>query len=152
VPKIDIDRATVRIGSSYPAAFQAAVQGREKRVLGTLAGLTQFGVNITRLKPGAASSQRHWHEKEDEFVYVLEGELVLIDDAGEALLRPGDVAGFKAGEPNGHHLVNKSSRDAVYLEIGTRATVDRVHYPDIDLVNEKDVRGGRFQHKSGESY
>jgi uncharacterized cupin superfamily protein len=152
VPKIDISRATVRTGSSYPAAFQHAVQGREKRALGTLAGLTQFGVNITRLKPKAASALRHWHEIEDEFVYVLEGELVLIDDGGETVMKPGDAAGFKAGEPNGHHLVNKSNSDAVYLEIGTRAPVERAHYPDIDLVHEKDVRGGQFKHRSGEPY
>jgi uncharacterized cupin superfamily protein len=152
VPKIDIDRATVRIGSSYPAAFKQAVQGREKRALGTLAGLTQFGVNITRLKPGAASALRHWHESEDEFVYVLEGELILIDDDGETVMKAGDAAGFKAGEPNGHHLVNKSNGDAVYLEIGTRAPVGRAHYPDIDLVCETDERGWQFKHKSGEPY
>jgi uncharacterized cupin superfamily protein len=94
--------------------------------------LTQFGVNLTRLKPGTAFALRHWHHNEDEFVYILEGELVLIEDDGEVLLRPGDAAGFKAGVPNGHHLINKSQRDAVYLEIGTRAPSDRAQYPDVD--------------------
>jgi uncharacterized cupin superfamily protein len=126
--------------------------GREKAALGNVAGLTQFGVNLTRLKPGAASALRHWHENEDEFVYVIEGELVLIEDGGETVLRPGDCAGFKAGVPNGHHLVNKSQRDAVYLEIGTRAAAERGHYPDVDLVFERDARGMRFLHRSGEPY
>jgi uncharacterized cupin superfamily protein len=104
------------------------------------------------LKPGAASALRHWHEAEDEFVYVLEGELVLIEDDGEHVLKPGDCAGFKAGVPNGHQLVNKSQRDAVYLEIGTRAAAERAHYPDCDLVLERDARGMRFLHRSGEPY
>jgi uncharacterized cupin superfamily protein len=95
---------------------------------------------------------RHWHENEDEFVYVLEGEIVLIEDAGETVLGPGDCAGFKAGVANGHHLINKSHGDAVYLEIGTRAAVERAHYPDADLVAERDEHGMRFLHKSGEPY
>ena len=115
-------------------------------------GSTQFGVNLTRLKPGAASALRHWHEQEDEFIYVLEGELVLVEDDGEMLLKPGDCAGFKAGVANGHQLVNKSQRDAVYLEIGTRAAAERGHYPDVDLVLERDEHGMRFLHKSGEPY
>src|SRR6476619_6306325 len=118
MPKIDMSKVVVRTGSIYPQEFQSVVAGREKRALGNAAGLTQFGVNLTRLKPGAASALRHWHEQEDEFVYVLEGELVLIEDGGETLLKPGDCAGFKAGVSNGHHLVNKSQRDALYLEIG----------------------------------
>ena len=108
MPKIDIAKAVVRTTSAYPAEFQSAVHGREKAALGNLAGLSQFGVNLTRLKPGAASALRHWHENEDEFVYVLEGELVLVEDDGETILRRGDAAGFKAGIANGHHLVNKS--------------------------------------------
>ncbi len=126
--------------------------GREKAALGNVAGLTQFGVNLTRLKPGAASALRHWHEQEDEFIYVLEGELVLVEDGGETLLGPGDCAGFKAGVSNGHQLVNKSQRDARYLEIGTRAATERAHYPDVDLVLERDENGARFLHKSGEPY
>jgi uncharacterized cupin superfamily protein len=152
MPKIDISKITARVGSSYPQAFKAPIVGREKYALGDVAGLTQFGVNLTRLKPGAASSLRHWHENEDEFIFVLEGEMVLIEDGGETLLRPGDAAGFKAGVANGHQLVNKSAHEALYLEIGTRAPTERAHYPDVDLAGEKDERGFRFAKKSGEPY
>ena len=106
MPKIDIAKAEVRTKGVYPQPHRSVTDGREKAALGNVAGLTQFGVNLTRLKPGAASALRHWHEQEDEFIYVLEGELVLIEDNGETLLRPGDCAGFKAGVPNGHQLVN----------------------------------------------
>ncbi len=152
MPKIDIGKATVRTKGIYPQPWRGVTNGREKTVLGEVAGLTQFGVNLTRLKPGAASALRHWHELEDEFVFVLEGELVLIEDDGESVLRPGDAAGFKAGVANGHHLVNKSERDALYLEIGTRARRERAHYPDVDLVYDKDENAGRFSRKSGEPY
>jgi uncharacterized cupin superfamily protein len=152
MPKIDISKITPRFGSSYPQPFKAAVEGREKYALGHAVGLTQFGVNLTRLKPGAASALRHWHESEDELIFVLEGEIVLIEDGGESLLRPGDAAGFKAGVANGHQLVNKTAREALYLEIGTRAASERAHYPDDDLVGEKDERGFRFTKKSGEPY
>jgi uncharacterized cupin superfamily protein len=152
MPKIDIAQAEVRTKGVYPLPYRSVTDGREKAALGNVAGLTQFGVNLTRLKPGAASALRHWHEQEDEFVYVLEGELVLIEDDGEMPLKPGDCAGFKAGVPNGHQLVNKSQRDVVYLEIGTRAANERAHYPDVDLVLERDARGMRFLHKSGEPY
>jgi uncharacterized cupin superfamily protein len=152
MPKIDIANATVRTKGVYPQQWRSITDGREKTVLGDLAGLTQFGVNLTRLRPGAASSLRHWHEQEDEFIYVLEGEITLIEEGGATLLRPGDAAGFKAGVGNGHHLINKSQRDALYLEIGTRAKHERAHYPDVDLVGEKDERGFRFSHRSGEPY
>jgi uncharacterized cupin superfamily protein len=152
MPKIDISKAVVRTKGVYPQPHNSITDGREKAALGNVAGLTQFGVNLTRLKPGAASALRHWHEQEDEFVYVLEGELVLIEDGGETVLKPGDCAGFKAGVSNGHHLVNKSQRDALYLEIGTRAAAERGHYPDVDLVFERDQNGMRFLHKSGEPY
>ena len=132
MPKIDIAKATVRTTTVYPPEFQHVVRGREKTVLGDVVCLTQFGVNLTRLKPGTAFALRHWHHNEDEFVYILEGGLVLIEDDGEVLLRPGDAAGFKTGVPNGHHLINKSQRDAVYLEIGTRAPSDRAQSPDVD--------------------
>ena len=152
MPKIDISQITPRLGSGYPAPFKDVVAGREKYALGNAVGLTQFGVNLTRLKPGAASSVRHWHENEDELVFVLEGEIVLVEDAGETVLRPGDAAGFKAGVANGHQLVNKSARDALYLEIGTRAPTERAHYPDDDLLAEKDERGFRYLKRSGEPY
>jgi len=152
MPKIDIAKITPRVGSSYPASFKAPIVGREKYALGDAVGLSQFGVNLTRLKPGAASSLRHWHENEDELIFVLEGEIVLIEDAGETLLRPGDAAGFKAGVANGHQLVNKTAHDALYLEVGTRAPTERSHYPDVDLAGENDGRGYRFTKKSGEPY
>jgi uncharacterized cupin superfamily protein len=152
MPKIDIAKAVVRTKGVYPQPYTSITDGREKAALGNVAGLTQFGVNLTRLKPGAASALRHWHEQEDEFVHVLEGELVLIEDDGETVLKPGDCAGFKAGVSNGHHLVNKSQSDALYLEIGTRAAAERGLYPDVDLVFERDQNGMRFLHRSGEPY
>jgi uncharacterized cupin superfamily protein len=152
MPRIDIAKVAVRTTTIYPPPHDRVTAGREKAALGNAAGLTQFGVNLTRLKPGAASALRHWHEQEDEFVYVIEGELVLIEDGGETVLRPGDCAGFKAGVPNGHHLVNKSQRDALYLEIGTRAAAERAQYPDVDLVFERDQNGMRILHRSGEPY
>jgi uncharacterized cupin superfamily protein len=103
------------------------VEGRSRKRLGRAAGLTHFGVNICTLKPGAASSQRHWHENEDEFVYVLEGEVVLREDGGETVLKPGDAAAWKAGVPNGHCLINRSDRNAVFIEVGTRASTERAH-------------------------
>ena len=152
MPKIDIASLQSDESSGYPEPFRQAVRGRQRKRLGNAVGLDQFGVNLTTLKPGAWSAQRHWHEAEDELIYLLEGEVVLCEDGGETVLRPGDAAGWKADTRNGHCLVNRSPRDAVYLEIGTRAKVDRVEYPDIDLVNQKDERGVRFLHKSGEPY
>src|SRR5215471_2226948 len=152
MPKIEVAKATVRTKGVYPQPYAGVTNGREKAALGNVAGLTQFGVNLTRLKPGAASALRHWHENEDEFVYVLEGEIVLIEDGGETLLRPGDAAGFKSGVANGHQLVNKSAREALYLEVGTRAPTERSHYPDVDLAGQNDGRGYRFTKKSGEPY
>lgn len=122
-----------RSGTIYPAEHAGVVTGRHKRVLGDRFGLDQFGVNLTTLAPGAWSSQRHWHEREDEFVFVLEGEVVLVDDDGEHTLQPGDCAGFKAGCPNGHVLKNKSSQPATYIEIGTRSASESVTYSDIDM-------------------
>ena len=152
MPKIDISRVPVRTGSMYPAPFKPAHEGRRKQPLGDAAGIDQFGVNLTRISPGSASALRHWHENEDEFVYMLEGELVLVENEGETVLRPGDAAGFKAGVPNGHHLVNRSDREAVYLEIGTRAPRERAHYPDVDLAVEREGKTYKATHKSGEPY
>jgi uncharacterized cupin superfamily protein len=128
------------------------VAGRERKRLGNAVGLDQFGVNLTTLRPGAASALRHWHEQEDELVFVLEGEVVLVGDDGKTVLKPGDAAGFKANDGVGHHLVNKSNRDAVYLEIGTRSKFERVHYPDADLMVVRDDMGARYTHKDGEPY
>jgi uncharacterized cupin superfamily protein len=152
MPKIDIAKLPIDGRSSYPAPFDRLVAGRERKRLGRAAGLDQLGVNLTRLKPGAASSLRHWHEKEDELVYILEGQVVLIEDDGETLLKPGDAAGFKANNPNGHHLINKSDRDAVYLEIGTRSKHERAEYSDVDLMVASDERGARYTRKNGDPY
>ncbi len=152
MPKIDIATLPLATGTNYPPPFDALVAGRERKRLGNAIGLTQFGVNLTRLKPGAASALRHWHHNEDEFVYMLEGEVVLVENEGETVLRPGDAAGFKAGVENGHHLVNRSDRDAVYLEIGTRAASEKAEYPDIDCVFERDGQNSIFRRRSGEAY
>ncbi len=152
MPKIDIAKLRVYDGTNYPEPFRKVVAGRSRKRLGDAAGLDQFGVNLTTLKPGAASALRHWHEKEDEFVYILEGEVVLIEDGGETVLKAGDAAGFKASSRNGHHLVNRSSGDVVYLEIGTRAKRERAEYPDVDLVVIGDEQGERYTHKDGTPY
>jgi uncharacterized cupin superfamily protein len=134
VKKIDLAAAPRSQGSRYPAPFDRPCALRVRNALGDVAGLTQFGVNLLRLPPGVWSSQRHWHSREDEFVWVLEGEVVLITDRGEELLRAGDCAGFKAGVADGHHLQNRSNREALLLEVGTRCPAeDDVDYPDIDL-------------------
>ena len=150
MPKIDIAKVPAERITSYPKEFAATVSGRLKQKIGDAAGLTQFGVNITRIEPGAASALRHWHEQEDELILMLEGELVLQENDGETLLTAGDAAGFKAGSGIAHCLVNRTGRDAVYLEIGTRAERERVHYPDVDFMLERDDTGRRFFRKSGE--
>jgi uncharacterized cupin superfamily protein len=139
-----------RRGTIYPAGFAAGFEGRIKRALGNAGGLTQFGVNLTTLEPGAMSAHRHWHAKEDEFIYVLEGELVLVTDAGKEVLRAGMAACFPAGEPNGHQLVNKSAHPATYLEIGTRSPDEDAEYPDIDLRLRRRDGINAFTRKSGE--
>jgi uncharacterized cupin superfamily protein len=127
------------VGTTYPSPFDEPCRTRVRTRLGNAAGLTQFGVNLLRLPPGAWSSQRHWHVGEDEFVYVLSGEVVLVTDAGEEVLRAGDAAGFQAGDQNGHCLQNRSASDARVLEIGSRvAGGDSAYYADIDMV----ARGG----------
>jgi uncharacterized cupin superfamily protein len=152
MPKVDIEALSIDTRTGYPPPFDRVVYGRERKRLGIAAGLDQFGVNLTTLRPGAASALRHWHEKEDEFVYVLEGEIVLIEDGGETVLKPGDAAGFKANSGNGHHLMNRTTSDAVYLEIGTRSKVERVEYPDVDLRVVRDDKGFRYIHKNGDPY
>ena len=152
MPRIDIASVKTEVSTGYPEPYRAAVAGRVRQRLGNVVGLDQFGVNLTRLKPGAQSSQRHWHAAEDELVFLLEGTLVLCEDEGETILRAGDAAGFKAGVRNGHCLVNRSTQDAVYLEIGTRASREQAEYPDIDLRFRKDENGVSYMHKSGEPY
>jgi uncharacterized cupin superfamily protein len=147
-----LDPATVapRVGSTYPAPYDEPCRGRHKLALGDELGLTKYGVNQVSMPPGAWSSQRHWHSHEDEFVYVLQGELTLVTDDGEQVLGPGMAAGFPAGKADGHHLVNKTERIAVYLEVGDRSDDDETHYPDIDLSLPKDGPG--FTRKNGEPY
>jgi uncharacterized cupin superfamily protein len=151
-PSLDPAGVKPRLGSIYPSPFGEKLAGREKRTLGDPLGLSQFGVNLVTLAPGSWSSQRHWHEKEDEFIYVLEGEVTLITDAGEMLLGPGMAAGFPSGKSHGHHLINKTGMPAHYLEVGTRSAMEVAHYSDVDMVARKE--GGRFvfTHKNGEPY
>jgi uncharacterized cupin superfamily protein len=147
--KIDRAAAPTRVGSGYPPPYDAPCRDRSRLRLGAAAGLTQFGVNVLRLSPGTWSSQRHWHSKEDEFLYVLEGEVVLITNAGEERLVAGDSAGFRAGDPDGHHLQNRSDRTALVLEVGTSADAsDVTEYPDIDL---RALPGG-YVHRDGTPY
>jgi uncharacterized cupin superfamily protein len=150
MPKIDMKSVPERRGSTYPAPFHEMAKERIKQALGNAGGLTDFGVNLTRLPPGAWSSQRHWHSREDEFVYLISGELTLITDAGEEPLRAGDCAAFPKNTPDGHHLVNKGRETAVYLEIGTRTADDFCSYPDIDMQIDKTV--GWYAHKDGTLY
>ena len=151
MPKIDIEAAPRRDGTRYPPPFDAPCQGRRRTKLGDAAGLTQFGVNLQRLPAGQWTSQRHWHTAEDEFVWVVEGEVVLVTEAGEQVLHAGDCAGFKAGEPDGHHLQNRSNREAVLLEVGSRRPdEDAVAYTDIDL--RIDAGDARYRRLDGTPY
>ncbi len=152
-PALDPAAVEVRTGSSYPEPWRSSCGAREKQALGDALGLTAYGVNLVRLPPGAESSQRHWHSHEDEFVYVLEGELTLITDAGEQVLGPGMTAGFSAGKTDGHHMINRSAAWAVYLEVGNRSPDDECSYPDIDLFLTATRDGKRsFTRKNGEPY
>jgi uncharacterized cupin superfamily protein len=149
--KIEVDAAPEVRGSRYPAPYDIPCTGRVRRVLGDTAGLTQFGVNLTRLPAAGWSSQRHWHTVEDEFIFIVEGTVVLVTDSGEETLRAGDCAGFKAGTPDGHHLQNRSNLDALILEVGTRRPdEDEAFYSDIDLHALKGRAG--YAHKNGEAY
>jgi uncharacterized cupin superfamily protein len=150
MPKIDWNKVQMKVGTGYPAPFHEPCVARVRQRLADAAGLTQFGVHLTRIPAGAWSSQRHWHTQEDEFVYVLEGELTLVTDAGEEVLKAGDCAGFKAGDRNGHHLQNRTGKDAVYLDIGSRLKTDEATYPGIDLKYKRATDS--FTHVDGEPY
>jgi len=149
--KIDVGKVPVVKGTRYPAPHDVPCRERENTAVGLAAGLTQFGVNLTRLKPGVWSSQRHWHAKEDEFVYVLEGEVVLVTDAGEETMRAGQCAGFKAGVRNGHCLQNRSRHDALILTVGSRDNEDWGEYQDIDMkfLPGRYSSGGGYTKKDG---
>jgi len=150
--KIDITALQTVLGTFYPPPHDEPCLSRERKKLGDAAGLTQFGVNLLRLPPGAWSSQRHWHAKGDEFIYVLAGEVTLVTDAGEERLRQGDAAGFKAGDVNGHCLRNLSAQDATVLEIGTRVKNDDVTYSDIDMLAPASGKPALYTRKDGTPY
>jgi len=146
--KIDLKAAPSTRGTLYPAPFDEPCRKRHRLKLGDAAGLDQFGVNLCRLPPSAWSSQRHWHTLEDEFVFVVEGEVVLVTDAGEEVLKAGDCAGFKAGDTDGHCLQNRSDSDALVLEVGSRRPGEVAHYSDIDM----QAKGGAYLHRDGTPY
>ena len=150
MPKIEIADVPERKGVGYPEPFASLSAHRIRQRLGDAGGLTDFGVNVTRLPPGEWSSQRHWHSAEDEFVFLLEGELVLVEDGGETLLRAGDAAAFPKASGNGHHMINRTDRLAIYLEVGSRAPEDVATCSDVDLMSNN--VDGRFLHKDGASY
>ena len=150
MPKIDLAAVPERKGSGYPPPFDQACADRIRQRLGNAGGLTEFGVNLMHLPPGNWSSQRHWHSHEDELVYILQGELVLVENGGETLLRAGDCAAFPRGVANGHHMINRSNAVAVYLEVGSRSREDLTTCADVDLMSA--AADGRFVHKDGTPY
>ncbi len=150
MPKIDIANVPEAVGVGYPPPFAALSAERVRRRLGAAGGLRDFGVNLMRLPPGNWSSQRHWHSHEDEFVFVLDGELVLIEDGGETTLRAGDCATFAKNSGDGHHMINRSNKTAVYLEVGSRHRDDVTTCSDIDMMSAN--ANGRFVHKDGAPY
>jgi uncharacterized cupin superfamily protein len=148
-----VDVPTSQRQSRYPQVFAARVQGRVRRALGDFFGLTNFGINLTRLAPGAMSALRHCHSRQDEFIYVVAGEPMMVTDAGETQLKPGMCAGFRAGSGDAHHLINRTQTEVLYLEIGDRGEGDHVEYPDDDLRVEPAPGGGRrMLHKDGTPY
>jgi len=151
-PALDPASVPAVTGSGYPEPFKSRVAARRKQRLGDALGLKNFGVNLTTIPPGATSALRHWHSHEDEFIYILSGELTLVTDGGEQRLGAGMCAGFPAGRPDGHCLVNRADRDAVYLEVGDRRREDAVTYPDDDLAAQPGPQGRRFTHKNGTPY
>jgi uncharacterized cupin superfamily protein len=150
MPKIDIAPIPVRTGSGYPPPYDAPCAARTRKRLGDAGGLQDFGINLMTLPPGGWSSQRHWHSHEDEFVYVLQGELTLIEDDGETILRAGECAAFPKNSGNGHHMINRSDEIAVYLEVGSRHPDDLTTCSDIDMMSSN--ADGRFVRKDGTPY
>jgi uncharacterized cupin superfamily protein len=150
MPKVDVAAVPQIKGVGYPPPFAAASADRIRQRLGNAGGLKDFGINLMRLPPGNWSSQRHWHSHEDEFVYVLEGELILVENCGETVLRAGDCAAFPKGSGNGHHMMNKSGAMAVYLEVGSRHPEDLTTCSDVDMMSAN--ADGRFVHKDGTPY
>lgn len=152
-PALDPRSVTPRTSSGYPEPFRSRVLPREKRAIGDALGLTKIGVNLTTLPPGKESAMRHFHTLEDEFIFVVEGEVVLVTNEGEQTLRAGDCAGFAAGVRDGHQLINRSDKDARYLEVSNRDANDGAEYPDVDLAYSKTAEGKpRFSRKDGTDY
>jgi len=152
MPKLDLSKVPVKIGSIYPAPYAERMAGRSSLRLGDAGGLTQFGVNLVTLEPGAISSLRHWHLHEDEFVMVTEGECVLVQDAGETVMRPGDCAAFPAGVPDGHQFRNDTAAVARFLVIGSKAPREVGTYSDVDLRVEMEGGKARFTYHDGTDY
>ena len=152
MPKLDIDNAPLRTGSIYPEPYASQMAGRSSLRLGELAGLTQFGVNIVILEPGAVASLRHWHLREDEFAIVLEGELTLVEDAGEPPMRPGDCAAWKAGVAEGHRFVNRSDAPASFLVVGTKDPNEVATYGDVDMKIQIEAGQARFTYHDGSDW
>jgi uncharacterized cupin superfamily protein len=152
MPKLDLSALPVRTGSIYPEPYAAMMNGRSSIRLGDAGGLTQFGVNLVSLEPGAMSSLRHWHMAEDEFVMVTEGECIMVQDEGETVMRQGDCAAFPAGSTNGHHFLNRTDRVARFLVVGSKAKREVATYSDVDLMVEVDGGKSRFTYKDGTDY
>jgi uncharacterized cupin superfamily protein len=150
--RIDVAAVAPVVGTTYPPPFDQPCRARQRRKLGDPAGLTQFGVNLLVLPPGAWSSQRHWHTEADEFVYVLSGEVILVTDGGEEVLRAGDAAGFKAGDTNGHCLQNRAAGEARVLEVGTRTPNDGAFYSDIDMAAPPRGKPAIYTKRDGTPY
>lgn len=150
MPKVNIDAVPVQKGTGYPPQFNAASAERLRQRVGDAVGLRDFGVNLTRLPPGNWSSQRHWHSHEDEFIYLIQGELTLIEDSGETMLCAGDCAAFPKGTGNGHHMINRSNEVAIYLEVGSRHRDDLATCSDVDMMSAN--ADGRFVRKDGTPY
>jgi uncharacterized cupin superfamily protein len=152
LPALDPQTVKPLVGSDYPPPHDKGPGRRERRKIGDALGLKNFGVNLMRLPPGSISSQRHWHTKQDEFVFVVSGEAVLVTDGGEQLLTAGMAAGFPAGTGDGHHLVNRGDRDVILLEVGDRTAADEVDYSDIDMMVRWVGTEERYLHKDGTPY
>ncbi len=152
MPVIDQTKCPVKTGSIYPEPYASMMQGRSSLRLGDAGGLTQFGANLVMLEPGALSSLRHWHLNEDEFVWVVEGECTLVQDAGETVMSPGDCAAFPAGSSDGHHFINRSDRPARFLVVGSKAKHEVATYSDVDLMVEMEGGKARFTHKDGTEF
>jgi uncharacterized cupin superfamily protein len=149
---INPENVPSRTTSVYPEQFQHLMIGRVKKALGNAAGLKNFGVNLVKLAPGSCSALRHWHTRQDEFIYVIKGEVTLITNTGEQILKPEMMAAFPAGEEDGHQLINRSDTEVIYLEIGDRTSDDEAIYPDDDLIAKSTPKGWIFMHRNGVLY